>query len=83
MHAYHLGTAIRDFDKSSRLSAHQKSVLESSFAFNRYPNATTITELAQQTKLGEATVYNWFCKKRRKTRLGEGERTLSSCQYMC
>ena len=81
-HAYHSGTGTRDFVKSSRLTAHQKSVLESSFAINCYPNETMIKELAQKTKLKERRVYNWFFKNRKKIKLENSEGSLSSCEYI-
>ena len=79
---FHPDTAKRVFGKRLQLSAHQESVLASSFANNCYPNATTIKELAQQTMLDERRIRKWFARKRRYIRLRLSEGTLSSCEYI-
>ena len=81
-YVFHFGTATKDLDRFLKLTSHQKSVLESSFAIHCYPNATTIKELAQQTMLGEKKVFTWFARRRHYIRKGISEGTLSSCEYL-
>ena len=78
-----LGTATRVSGKTSKLSDNQKSVLESFFTIDCYPNRTTIKELAQQTMLNEKTIRNWFTRKRGMLRLREWQETQSNCEYVC
>ena len=67
----------------SRLSTHQKSVLEKAFSQNSYTNQTTVKPLALQTGLSEQRIVSWFKTARRKLRHGTQEETLSMGESRC
>ena len=80
---YHMLQTDRRSDvlyKFSKLTAFQKAILQTSFAIHSYPNKTILKELAQQTKLYESTVYNWFRMKRGEVRRGKRTGTLPTCE---
>ena len=49
-----------------RLNEHQISILQKSLAVHRYPNETSLKELAQQTGLHEVQVLQWLGQNRPK-----------------
>ena len=55
----HAGTAKR----RQQYSKYQRSVLETSFRLNVFPNKTTLRELALQTELNESVSNNGLQKK--------------------
>ena len=60
----HIGGPVPVSKQWTRLSRHQKSLLQRSLNVNCYPNRTTITELASETGLSELTVSRWFDDQR-------------------
>lgn len=50
--------------KVPRLNEYQRSILQRSFAVQRYPNKTVMKELALQTGLHEVQVLQWFVQNR-------------------
>ena len=77
----HAGKTAQALSKHSRLRACQKSMLESAFVNNSYPNRIAIKQLAQKTGVSQQKVYGWFERKRRELRLGIKEGTLSTSEY--
>ena len=67
--------------KVSKLNHHQKSVLETSFFVNCYPNKTIVNELALQIGIHEGRVYNWFRHERERRKFREINGTSSICEY--
>ena len=57
----------------------QTCILEASFSVNRYPNRTTLKQLALQTGRREESVYHWFSRKRRKI----GSEEIDGKPYTC
>ena len=67
-HSLHVGGPIHNLQVARnfpRLGVVQTSILERSFAVLRYPNKTTLNQLALQTGLREKQVVAWFARKRR------------------
>ena len=74
-HILHVGGAIQALlTNVQRLIKTHMSILNKSFAVNCYPNTTAIKNLSLQTGLNEVQVYNWFKRRRRATKVTNGER---------
>ena len=70
-----IGGSVPVSKQWTRLSRHQKSILQRSLNVNCYPNTTTIKELASETGLSELKVSSWFDDQRRPTKEGKCRET--------
>ena len=72
-HTFNVVGSIAVSKKKSTINQHQELILQRAFAVLRYPNKTTLKNLALQTGLQKAQVSIWFRRKRYATKCGKSE----------
>ena len=73
IHTFNVVGSIVVSKKESTINQHQELILQRAFAVLRYPNRTTLKDLALQTGLKKAQVSTWFTRKRFAARGGKSE----------
>ena len=63
-------------------SENQKLALEQTFAIHPYLNKSSVRDLVKETLLSKKQIYRWFCRKRNKLKVNQGELTLATGEFI-